>query len=285
MGGRAGKVVPAGRSGQFLDPRGRGAVEKAQLEMPVDRHGFDRAGLRDPCAGGVAPRLDRFRARCAFFGGREKMVCRGRRGRAFTFEFVDAGAQKAHLRVSIGHGAQQVRGDRLADVHRDRLAAQPQELRGQGQESELGPDLGRDVVAQPIATGKPERNQQCVMMARNADEGIGPGPVGNRAGPLQLRRIAGGKQAQGLVLRSELAPQFDERFEVDRRRAAKRVDGNHLLRKRRYELHVAMSDDPVVGKAIGEQKQHSQHIAAADRVVSKHDDRPVPDHPRGSRDR
>jgi len=44
-----------------------------------------------------------------------------------------------------------------------------------------------------------------------------------------------------------------------------------------YELHGAVTDDPVIGKAVGEQKRHSEHAAGADRVVSEHDDGPVPD--------
>src|SRR6516162_11244356 len=101
------------------------------------------------------------------------------------------------------------------------------------------------------------------MMARDANESIGPALVGDRAGQLQLRRIAGGKQAQGLVLRSEFAPQLDERFEIDRRRAAKRIDRNQLFGKHAYELHEAMTDDPVVGQKLEERQRRYQHAATA----------------------
>jgi hypothetical protein len=54
-GGRAVEAIPAGRSAQFLDPRGRSRLEESQFQMLADRHGIDHAGLRPP------RRADRFR--------------------------------------------------------------------------------------------------------------------------------------------------------------------------------------------------------------------------------
>jgi hypothetical protein len=165
MSGRAGDAGPAGQSGQLLDPRRRGIVEETQLKMIADWHRFDRAGRRPPRGASDAdPKLAARDPRPAppRFKGRERIDCRRRVDRAFTLELVDAGTQKAQLRVPAGDGAQHVRGYRPADVHCDRLAAQPEELRRQGQERELRPDLGRDVVAQAITARKPERNHQCV---------------------------------------------------------------------------------------------------------------------------
>jgi hypothetical protein len=174
MMGLAVEAIDRKGAGNLLDTHGGGTVDNPRNEVLADRNG-------------IVPiwRLDR----PANFARTGKTLIPTYRGHcALAPELVDSGAQKAHLGTPIWNRAQRIGRDRPAYVDRDRLAPEPQEFRGQGQEPEFLSDQRRNIVAQPVSPRKPDRHQQRIMVACDTDEGVGPAPVGDCAGHLQFGR-------------------------------------------------------------------------------------------------